>query len=161
MKLKPNSQRGASILEFAVITAPFLILLAWTALEFGVIFVRTNTLTKSVQDAARYLSDTHDDTDSSTAQTKKETIARNLVVYENPMDKDVNGSDLSPILPGLSTTDVTIGEDTSGDHVIVSVVYSHVPLLGQGVSTALEMVTGATIDLSIDLPASSVMRYVQ
>lgn len=161
MKSTNSAQRGASILEFALITAPFLILLAWTAMEFGVIFVRTNTLTKAVQDAARYLSDVHDDTDSSTALNKKATIARNLVVYESPMDEDENGNSYTPILPGLSTADVDIGENTAGDHVIVSVVYSHEPLLGQGVSIVLEMVTGATIDLSFDIPASSVMRYAQ
>lgn len=145
---------GASILEFLIV-APVILLLAWTALEFGAIFVRTNTLTKSVQSAARFLSEVHDVSDTQVAKDKKTTIAKNLVVYADPLGES------TAILPGLTTNDVSIDQVTDPDHVIVTVVYAHYPVLGNGLSGALNMVTGATLDLSMNIPASSTMRYVQ
>lgn len=170
MKKQIHKQIGASILEFLVV-APILFMLAWVSLEFGAIFVRTNTLTKSAQDGARFLADNLKVSDSAITINKKRTIARNLVVYASP----IAGS--TAIIPGLSTTDcesenmdcsneankgtgcVDIDESADSKHVIVTVAYCHEPIMGNGVSGALRMVTGDTIDLSMMIPASSVMRY--
>ena len=49
------AQRGVAIVEFALIL-PFLLLLTFITTEFGRAIYQYNTLTKSVRDAARYLS---------------------------------------------------------------------------------------------------------
>ena len=48
-------QKGVAIVEFALIL-PFLLLLTFITTEFGRAIWEYNTLTKSVRDAARYLS---------------------------------------------------------------------------------------------------------
>lgn len=150
-------QAGASVLEFLVVI-PVIVLIAYTAIEFGAIFVRANTITKSVNDAARYLSDVHDVTDDATAVTAKENIAKNLIVYANV------GNTGDPVLPGVgnfSKLQITQNYGNNKDHVLVEVVYHHEPAAGLAVSNLLQIVTGETIDLSMDIPASSVMRYAQ
>ena len=49
-------QKGSSTVEFAMLV-PLLLLLVVMVSEFGIMFYRLNAVTKSVQDAARYLSD--------------------------------------------------------------------------------------------------------
>jgi Flp pilus assembly protein TadG len=69
-------ENGVALVEFALIL-PFLLLLSITAVEFGRAIWEYNTLTKSVRDAARYLSI---QTPGSTAGIDK---ARNLMVFGN------------------------------------------------------------------------------
>lgn len=84
-------QRGVALVEFALIL-PFLLLLSITAAEFGRAIWQYNTLTKSVRDAARYLS----------LQTPGTHItqARNLMVYGN-----LSGTG-TPLTIGLSASNV-------------------------------------------------------
>jgi hypothetical protein len=70
------TQRGVAIVEFALIL-PLLLLLTFTVTEFGRAMYQYNTITKSVRDAARYLSM---QTPGSAAAI---TAARNLIVYGN------------------------------------------------------------------------------
>lgn len=155
MKHNMVKQSGASILEFLIVM-PVIILLAYVAIEFGATFVRANTITKSVQDAARYLSDVHDVTDDAAAVTAKDNIAKNLILYASV----TNTGD--PVLPGtFDAPTISHNFGTNNDHVKVSVLYHHTPLAGQAVSNLLQLVTGDQIELSIDIPASSVMRYAQ
>lgn len=70
-----RKQKGVALVEFALVL-PFLILLSIITVEFGRAVWEYNTLTKSVRDAARYLS-------IQTPGTKI-TEARNLAVYGNP-----------------------------------------------------------------------------
>jgi Flp pilus assembly protein TadG len=86
-----NRQAGVALLEFALIL-PFLLLLSITAIELGRAVWQYNALTKSVRDAARYLS-------LQTPGTKI-TQARNLAVYGN-----LSGTG-TPLAPGLSTSHV-------------------------------------------------------
>lgn len=67
-----KDQRGVAIIEFALIV-PLLILLSAIAIEYGRAVYQYNTLTKSVRDAARYLS--MQSPGSGGAQ------AKNLIVY--------------------------------------------------------------------------------
>jgi hypothetical protein len=94
-----RTQKGVAIVEFALIL-PFLLLLTFITTEFGRAIWEYNTLTKSVRDAARYLSTR---TPSNPADMAK---ARNLLVYGN-----LAGTG-SPLLPGLSLAHVT----ASGGH---------------------------------------------
>jgi len=86
-------QKGVALVEFALIL-PFLLLLSMTAVEFGRAVWEYNTLTKSVRDAARYLSI---QTPGSAAEIDR---ARNLMVYGN---RSGTGS---PLAIGLSLTNV-------------------------------------------------------
>ncbi len=151
MKRLHNKQKGASVLEFLIVIPVFL-LFAFTAVEFGGVFVRANTLTKSVQSAARFLSDVHNNPSYPTA----DSIASNLVLYGSVTNTGTT------ILPGsFEAPVITHDYGTDADHVMVSVIYHHTPVGGDALSNLLQLITGATIDLSIDIPASSVMRYAQ
>jgi hypothetical protein len=87
----PSRQRGVAILEFALIL-PILIILLFMVTEFGRALMNYDAVTKSVRQAARYL--------SIQAPGTKLTEARNLVVYGNTAGSG------SPIVPGLSLTNV-------------------------------------------------------
>ena len=86
-----KSQRGVALVEFALIL-PFLLLLSITAVELGRAIWEYNTLTKSVRDAARFLS----------IQTPGTMVtqARNLMVYGNM------GGTGNPLAIGLSLSNV-------------------------------------------------------
>lgn len=85
-----TKQTGVALVEFALIL-PLLLLLTFITTEYGRALYQYNTLTKSVRDAARYLST------QNPGDTTKYAIAKNLVVYGNP-----SGSG-SPIVIGLTT----------------------------------------------------------
>ena len=84
-------QSGVALVEFALIL-PLLLLLTFVTTEFGRALFQYNILTKSVRDAARYLSVYNP------GDTTKILIAKNLVVYGNP-----TGSG-APLVIGLTTS---------------------------------------------------------
>jgi|SRR6185369_12202425 len=104
-------QAGVAIVEFALIL-PFLLLLTFLTTEFGRAIWQYNTLTKSVRDAARYLS----------VQTPGTHIteARNLMVYGN-----IAGTG-NPLALGLSLTNVPTGTcctwQTAGSVPVINTV---------------------------------------
>lgn len=166
MKNLLKKQAGTSILEFLLVM-PVLLLLAFTAIEFGAVFTRANTITKSVQQATRYLSAEHDLADTADEINVKKTIATNLIIYASfnntgdsvlPEDAGINLGFVNP-----STFITTRDTDLDGidDHVRIAVVYMHQPVGGQTVSNLLQLITGTPVDLSFPLRASSVMRYTQ
>jgi hypothetical protein len=82
-----KNQRGVAIIEFALI-APLLLLLAMITIDYGRALYQYNTLTKSVRDAARYL--------SMQSPGSGAAVAKNLVVYGSPSGTD------APLAIGLS-----------------------------------------------------------
>ena len=86
-------QRGVAILEFALVV-PFLLVMTFLVTEFGRAIYQYNTLTKSVRDAARYLS-------IQTPNTHV-TEAQNLVVYGNTAGTG------TPLAIGLTTSQVSV-----------------------------------------------------
>jgi Flp pilus assembly protein TadG len=86
-----KKQKGVALVEFALVL-PFLLLLSFITVDFGRAVWEYNTLTKSVRDAARYLS-------LQTPNTKI-TEARNLMVFGN-----TSGSG-APLAFGLTTSHV-------------------------------------------------------
>jgi Flp pilus assembly protein TadG len=86
-----RKQHGVALVEFALIL-PFLLILSITTVELGRAIWEYNTLTKSVRDAARYLS-------IQTPGTKV-TQARNLMVYGN-----LSGTG-TPLAMGLTLSNV-------------------------------------------------------
>src|SRR6476620_2510251 len=89
--MRKSLQRGVALVEFALIL-PFLLLLSLTAVELSRAIWQYNALTKSVRDAARYLS----------LQTPGTKIAqaKNLAVYGN-----LAGTG-TPLAQGLTVSNV-------------------------------------------------------
>lgn len=88
-----NKQNGVALVEFALVL-PLLLLLTFITTEFGRALYQYNILTKSVRDAARYLST------QTPGDTTKYSIAKNLVVYGNPAGSG------TPLAIGLSIAQV-------------------------------------------------------
>lgn len=88
-------QCGVAIIEFALIL-PLLLILSFITVEFGRALHEYNTVTRSVRDAARYLSMQQPGT--------QQDVARNIAVFgrSNP------SGDAQPVARGLSTDKVLI-----------------------------------------------------
>lgn len=93
MSKRQRAQRGVAIVEFALVL-PLLLLLTFITTEFGRAIWQYNTLTKSVRDAARYLST------QQPGSAAAVTTARNLMVYGNPAGSG------DPLALGLSLSHV-------------------------------------------------------
>jgi hypothetical protein len=122
--MKPNpSQSGVALVEFALVL-PVLLMLAFMTTELSRALYQYNILTKSVRDAARYLSM------QTPGDTTKYGTAKNLVVYGNPAGSG------NPIAIGLSTSQVpdpvwaTVGAGPTINVVTISVTgYTFRPLV--------------------------------
>ena len=143
-------QKGASTVEFAMIV-PILLVLIFMVSELGTMFYKLNTLTKSVQVAARYFSDLP--TNSDTLKDENiNTNAKNLICYgylKNFQEED-------KILADCDGTKLTVAVTKDTNHVTVTAQYS-----------ADWMLVGAVVNFlglsgnSMTLTASSVMRFAQ
>ena len=118
-----NRNRGVAIVEMVVVL-PLLFLMLFVTAEIGRAFMQYNTLTKSVRDSARFVAE-----NAMLGQTQNiyidETLlaqAQNLVVFGS-----VNGADLSPLLPGLTTGDVQVAA-ASTDDISVTATYAYQPI---------------------------------
>ena len=112
------------MVEF-VVGAPMLLLLLYGVTEIGRAFVQFNMLVDAARDADRYLA-SHALLGASGVVNISATTSgatKNLVVYGNAAGAG------TPILPQLSTSQVTIGSDASSD-VSVSVAYPYQSLFG-------------------------------
>jgi Flp pilus assembly protein TadG len=87
-----RNQRGVAIIEFALVM-PLLLVMTFMVTEFGRAIYQYNVVTKSVRDAARYL----------TIQTPNTKVAEaaNLVVY------GTTTTGTTPLIPGLTTAMVS------------------------------------------------------
>lgn len=101
----PRRQAGIAFLEFALI-APILILLLIGVVQLGSAFYTNNALLKALGDGAIYASANviHNNTGVVDDPLHQATITsvQNLVVYGNP------GGTGSPLIPGLTTSNVTL-----------------------------------------------------
>lgn len=103
-------QKGVAIVEFALIL-PFLLMLTFITTEFGRAIWEYNTLTKSVRDAARYLSI------QTPGAQKGIDEARNLMIYGK-----VTGTG-TPLARGL--TDLNVPDpvwQTTGTNPVIRTV---------------------------------------
>ena len=149
--MKTLKQKGSLTVEFALLI-PLLLLLIVMGSEFGIMFYRLNALTKSVDIAARFLSDVEN---TSTA------TAKNLAVYGNP-----TGSG-SAIVPGLTVANIVIS-NPNAQHVQVAVTYDAQLILGGTLDALMnygkKIMPGSVGGNGINfmtLKAASVMRYTQ
>jgi len=129
MRCGKQRQQGLAVVEFAIIL-PVIVLIALGVTELGRGLYQYNTLTKSVRDGVRYLSDVAIGPLGTVDIGPYTTNTQNLVVYG-----DVDGG-TTPVLPGLTTGDVSVtavavtlpGGGITTNHVQVSADFTFVPL---------------------------------
>lgn len=144
-----NKQRGSSTVEFALVL-PILLLLVVMVAAVGIRFYRLNAVTKSVQIAARYLSDVsvnNNYTFTNVADAKK------LAVYGN-----MTGTG-TPVVPDFTTANITVTD--LGDHVRVVASYSSALPGMASLNAIMNLATGGTAPDIMTLRAASVMRFAQ
>jgi Flp pilus assembly protein TadG len=119
-----HRQRGVAMVEF-VIGTPLLFLLLYAICELGNALVQYSMLTDTARDADRYLASNALLGSSGVVSLSPAVTnaTQNLVVYGN-----VSGTG-APLLPGLTTGQVTIAVDAS-NNVSVSVAYPYQSLFG-------------------------------
>jgi Flp pilus assembly protein TadG len=120
----PRRARGVAAVEF-VVTAPFLLLLLLAGAELGRAFVHYATLSYSVRQSARYVSEHSLNGTTGVVLLTATTIsrARNLAVYGNILGTG------SPRLPDYQTSQVEVA-NAGGDNVRVTALYPYQPMLG-------------------------------
>ncbi|NIA55176.1 pilus assembly protein [Massilia sp. TW-1] len=138
-------QKGIALVEFALILPMFVMLLFLTT-EFGRAYYQYDTITKSVRQAARYL--------SVRAQGKDIANAKNIIVYGNPTGTG------SPLVPGLTLSNVpdpvwnTAGSYPVMNTVTVSVTgFTFVPLAGNVFGMSLNNIVFGTIQATMRSPS--------
>lgn len=145
---KSTHQSGASILEFMVVL-PILVTLAFTAIEFGAVFTRYNIVSKTVQDAARYLTKNKD---------ASRTDIDNLIRYNSLTEQG------GVLLPGGEISiflDRSVPIAGAGEHVRVTATYNHTPAAGAALSNLVQFISGSPVNMDFTLTASSLMRYIE
>jgi Flp pilus assembly protein TadG len=143
-------QKGSSTVEFAMML-PLLLLLVVVVSEFGTLFYQLNALNKSVQSAARYLSDVSVNKKNTTTQM---TNARNLAVYGNSAGTG------TAVLPNLTPANFVI-KNPDSLHVQVVATYDAHLILGNSLNAFMQMIGGSAATDFMTLNASSVMRFAQ
>lgn len=110
-------------MEF-VIAVPVLLLVAWAVTELGRAFVQYDTLSYSVRNGVRYLSENAIEGATGIVNVSGAAgQARNLVVYGN-----VAGTG-DPVLPGLEVRDIDV-VDAGNGRIEISATYVYLPLIG-------------------------------
>ncbi len=144
--MKIHHQQGASVVEFTLI-APVLLMFILLVSEVGIMFYTLNTLTKTTQDAARYLSESKADF------AARKLTAESLIQYGNVTNA------APTLLPNTISTTIT----DEGTHVKVVVTYPHGLILGGALGALTRLTTGGGVNFgsSFNMGASSVMRFAQ
>ena len=140
-------ENGTQMVELAIALPVMLILLGGLA-EFGRFFYTYTTLTNAVRGGARHACKWERNASWTLPETK------NMVVYGD------FGGGVTPILPGLSTSNVTVtanGPSVNNiDSVTVSIVgYQYTPLFDLGKLTGIP-----GLSLNVPLNASATMHQL-
>jgi hypothetical protein len=119
----PRRARGIAAVEF-VVTAPFVLLLLFGGAELGRAFVHYQTLSYSIRDSARFVSENSINGTTGVVQLSGSTVteARNLAVYGN-----TGGGGVAK-LPNFQTGQVQV-IDAGGDNIRVSATYPYQSML--------------------------------
>ena len=152
-----NKQQGASVLEFTIVI-PVLLMFLILVSEVGIMFYTMNALTKSTQNAARYLSE--EQFDFATDPDGKLGIAKNLLIYGSVLNTGtplLSGGDDSTLLV------VSISKVDSDTHVSVITTYQHDLIMGTALGALTGLSTGGSVGFgnTFNMQASSVMRFVK
>ncbi|HEY3731857.1 MAG TPA: TadE/TadG family type IV pilus assembly protein [Steroidobacteraceae bacterium] len=147
-----SRQRGFAMVEF-VIAAPVLLLLMCGTVEFGQYLIQYSTLNDSVRNAARYVSGAVLDSTGALLRTGGAwgtlvTQGQNLAVHGN-----IAGTGAA-LLPGLTTAQITVTENTATDNITVTAAYPYQSVFGVRMPTFL----GGNIATNYTLTISTTMR---
>lgn len=149
LKSSNSCQRGAVLVEMALVT-PILLLLMLATAEVTRAFIDHNTLTKAVRNGARHVASNalRGTTGVITLNAGLMAETQNLVVYGN-----ISGAG-APVLPGLAPGDITV-TSTGANNVRVSAAHSISGLLGPVLRS---FHGGSDISLTHNLRATVTMR---
>jgi len=122
----PKRSRGVAAVEFAI-TAPLLIFVMLAAAEVGRAFVQYDTLSYSIRNSARFVTENviAGDTGVVSLSSAVTSQARNLAVYGNVTGPGGGRA----ILPGFLTSQVTV-VDAGNNNIRVTAAYPYQPMLG-------------------------------
>jgi Flp pilus assembly protein TadG len=145
----PRRSAGVAAVEF-VIAVPILIFVLLAIAELGRAFVQYDTLSYSIRNSARYVSEnaivgTTGVVDVSGAVA----AAQNLAVYGTP------GGGGTPVLPGFATGHVSVS-NAGGGNIEVIASYPYQPLIG----SALPMFRGGAEPTTFNMRISVIMRAI-
>ena len=148
-KKSNNSQRGAVLVEMALVTPILLAMMVATA-EVTRMFVDHNTLTKAVRNGARHVAgNAFQGTTGIVAVGGVLVVeAQNLVVFGN-----IAGIG-SPVLTGLTVADVTV-IDAGGNNIRVTASHTLAGMLGPVMRS---FTGGPDINMTHNLQATVTMR---
>lgn len=143
-------QQGIAVVEMTLVL-PLLLLLLLGVAELGRVLYQYNTLTQAQRNGARYLASDSlngDEVELDETAGANADRTRKLIVYGNTAGVG------TPLLPGLSTGDVTV---TVADptHIQIDVTYNFTPIWDITLPT---FGYGAPISLNFPLRSSIVMR---
>jgi Flp pilus assembly protein TadG len=148
-QLDYQKQRGIAMTEFAIVL-PVLLLLLFGITEVGRAIVRYNTLTKALQDGARYAAGEALLGTTGNVEVNAQLLAatRNVVVYGNTAGTG------QPLLQNLQPSQIEL-IDAGGDQIRVDAVYPYTPLFG---TVLPNFGLGSSINTSFVMQASVSMR---
>jgi Flp pilus assembly protein TadG len=122
--------RGLAAVEF-VIAVPVILLVAWATAELGRAFVQYDTLSYSVRNSVRFLSENAIEGTSGVVNVSGAAErTQNLAVYGNA------GGTGDPVLPGFVVDDVQV-IDAGNNRVEVRATYDYQPMIGTAVLPTL------------------------
>lgn len=141
-----RDERGAQLVELAIVLPLFLIMFAATA-EFGRFFYEYTTLAKATRAGTRYLI-------TAPSKAASDAEAKNIVVYGNPAGTG------TPIVSGITTANVVVtragGVPVLPKTVSVSISgYKYKPIFDVG-----KMLNISALSLNVDVKPSVTMRYL-
>ena len=151
-KLKAR-QRGAVLVEMALVTPILLVLLLATA-DLTRAFIEHNTVTKAVRNGARYVAAKAIEGTTGLvnidATLRSET--QNLVVFGSTSPP----AGASPVVPGLTPANITVVQIAGTDDIAVSATYALGGLFGPVLP--INFYSGSTISATRTLRATVTMR---
>jgi Flp pilus assembly protein TadG len=148
MRIKFGSQKGAAMVEFAIVL-PLLLLIVFGIIEFGIIFYDQQVITNASREGARYgiVSQTPRVTQAQIRQRVKDYCFNNLITFgstnRTPVDADIDTT--AKIAPGFPIDDLR-----------VTVRWNYQFLVIQAIGSAF---FGGSPDTGIPLSATSLMKY--
>lgn len=139
-------QKGTSTVEFAMLL-PVLLMLIFMVTELGTMFYRLNAMTKSIQDAARYLSDVSVNPNIALTDAQVKNLICSGTIGGTGTEIVPECQDKLVLDPPLSAASghITVSATYPADWILVGAVIAFLNLSGE----------------PMELRASSVMRFAR